>query len=245
MSEHYYRGLAQGAGHPPGTLTHVGKAREEKVTFHIIRYNSEQLDEFSPGSADECSMREELNTIEWLSVTGLHDVAAIEKIGAAFCLHPLVLEDILNTSQRPKIEDYADYLFLVVKVPCFAGEHAHLEQVSIILGKEYVLTFAESSACNLAAIQERIRNVKSRLRRMGADYLAYALLDMIVDKYFVVLENLGDQIERLEEKLVTDPSTKIIREIHRLKTQLLFLRKAAWPMREVVGGLGRGDTGLV
>ena len=167
--------------------------------------------------------------------------------GSATDFHPLVLEDILNTDQRPKMEEYGDYLYIVLKMlhDKGKGNQIEAEQVSLVLGPNFVFSFQESGGDVFDQIRERLRTGKGRLRKMGADYLAYTLVDAIVDYYFVILEKLGERIELLEEELVAHPRTETLKEIHTLKREMIFLRKAVWPLREVISGLQRGESPLV
>jgi magnesium transporter len=185
--------------------------------------------------------------VTWINVDGLHQVDVLEKLGNCYGLHSLVLEDILTTDQRPKMEDYGNYLYVVLQMIHDRGKGNRLEaeQVSLILGPNFLFSFQESPGDVFDPIRERLRSGKGRVRRMGADYLAYALLDAVVDYYFVILEKLGERIEVLEEILVTHPQTETLQEIHRLKREMIFLRKAVWPLREVISGLERGESSLV
>jgi magnesium transporter len=169
----------------------------------------------------------------------------MEKIGGLFHLHPLTLEDIVNTGQSPKMEDYKDYLFIVLKMLYYDEKMGEIttEQVSFCLGSNFLISFQEETEKDVFdTVRERIRNDKSRMRKMGADYLTYALIDAIVDSYFIILEKLGEQIEFLEEKVVNEPTQKVPHDIHKLKRAMIFLRKSIWPLREVISGMERGDS---
>ncbi len=183
----------------------------------------------------------------WINVDGVHQVEVIEKIGKSFGLHPLILEDILNTGHRPKMEDFGDFIYVTLKM-LFSDSNSNKivsEQISLVLGPNYVLSFQEREDEIFNPLKERIRNGLGRLRNMGADYLFYALVDSIVDNYFIVLENLGENIEFMEERLVTNPSPVTLRSIQELKTGMIFLNKAVWPLREIISGLERGDSALI
>jgi magnesium transporter len=171
----------------------------------------------------------------------------LEKLGAAFELHPLVLEDILNTEHRPKCEDCDDYFFIVLKMLSLddGTEEIRAEQVSIILGPAYVLSFQEREGDVFDGVRQRIHNGKGRLRALGPDYLAYALIDSVVDSYFAILEKIGDRIEALEEELIVDPDPTTLQKIHRFKRQMILLRKSVWPLREIVGELQREESPLI
>ena len=240
------KGRSRKAGLPPGTLIHIGaqKVREPKIT--ILDYDETQFHESEVKVIEECFVFKEKPTVTWFNVDGLHQTEIFEKLGECYGLHPLVLEDVLNTEQRPKMEDYGDYLYVVVKMLHDKGKKGQeAEQVSLIVGRNFVFSFQESEGDVFEPIRERIRNGKGRIRQMGADYLAYSLLDAIVDYYFVILEKQGERIEFLEEDLVANPGTKTLQEIHHLKSEMLFIRKAIWPLREVIGALERGESPLI
>ena len=199
--------------------------------------------------------------MSWIEVCGIHDVKAVEQIGREFSIHPLVLEDILNTVQRPKFEEYDDYLFIVLRVPyspaaepgekgrkaLHSGQEMHeisFEQVSLVCGKDWVLSFVESERPLFTSVRDRVLSGKGRLRGLGSDFLTYALLDVIVDQYFVVLEDLSEAIEFLDEELVRQPGPTLLRQIHAFKRQMLFLHKAVWPVREIAGTFERCGSRL-
>jgi len=213
-------GIKEKVGLPPGTLVHIGERKTEKI---------------------------KIPTVTWINIDGLQEVGVVEKIGTHFGVHPLILEDILHTGQRPKAEDLGDYLFIVLKMIYHDENEDEImgEQVSLILGQNYVISFQEREGDIFNPIRERIRNGKGRIRKAGADYLAYALIDAIVDHYFVILEKLGEKIESLEEELVTNPIPETLQMIHTLKRNLIFLRKSVWPLREVISGLERGESPLI
>ncbi len=234
-------------GLPPGTLIHIGEKKIDKPRIRVIDYDSVQLEEREAETIEECFPYRDKLTVSWINIDGLHDVGVIEKVGNHFGLHPLLLEDILNTEQRPKLEDYGDYLFIVLKMLYYEEEENKIraEQLSLILGPNIVISFQERVGDAFNPVRERIRNGKGRIRKVGVDYLAYALVDAIVDNYFIILEKFGERIEELEEELVTDPTEKTLQEIHELKREMVFLRKSVWPLRELISGLERGESSLV
>lgn len=242
-----FKKTSKKAGLPPGTLVHIGEKKTEKVKITIIDYDGEQFQEKEARTIEECVPFRDKPTVTWINLDGIHDLEIVEKFGKHFDLHPLVLEDILNTGQRPKLEDLEDYIFLVLKMLYCDEKEKEIkaEQVSIIIGSNFVISFQEREGDVFNPIRERIRNGKGRIRKMGADYLAYALMDAIVDNYFLILEILGENVEALEEELVTDPRTETLQAIHKLKREMIFLRKSIWPLREVVSGLERGESPLV
>jgi len=235
------------AGLPPGTLIHIGEKKTERLKITIIDYDESQFQEKEFRSIEECHVLKEKPTVTWIDIDGLHQVELLEKLGECFGLHPLVMEDILNTDQRPKMEDYEGYLYIVIKMLYADGKtnQIEVEQVSLILGSNFVLSFQEGERDVFDPVRERLRTGKGRLRKMGADYLAYTLLDTVVDNYFAVLERLGEKIELLEEQLVANPASRTLQDLHHLKREMIYLRKAIWPLREVVGGLARGESPLV
>jgi len=236
-------------GSSPGTLIHVGEQKMEKVGIRVLDYDTEHLEDhlIRPDEIPRCGAFREQPTVTWINLDGIHQVEIIESFGKCFNLHPLVLEDILNTEHRPKLEDYGDYLFIIVKMLQFdpEAEDIRTEQVCLILGKNFVLSFQEAEGDVFDGVRDRIRNHKGRIRGMGADYLAYALLDSIVDSYFGILEKIGDRIEGLEAELIAAPTRATQEKIHHFKREMILLRKAVWPLREVISGMQREDSPLV
>lgn len=234
-------------GLPPGTLVHIGEKKRERTTITILDYDEQHLQEQEIATVDECLPFKDKPTVTWINVDGIHQVEILERLGEYFGLHPLVVEDILNTDQRPKMEDFGDYIFIVLKMLYYSDKDNEIvtEQISLILGPNFVISFQEREGDIFDPIRERIRSEKGRIRKMGADYLAYALVDSIVDNYFVVLERLGERIEFLEDELVSNPTPETLQTIHNLKREMIFLRKSVWPLREVVSGLERGESPLI
>jgi len=213
----------------------------------IIDYDAAQFQKTEVKTIEECFPFKDTPTVTWINIDGLHEVEITEKIGKHFSIHPLILEDILHTGQRPKMEDFEDYIFLLVKM-FYYDEKANeikLEQVSLLIGSNFVISFQEREGDVFNPIRERLRNNKGRIRRMRADYLGYALLDTIVDNYFIILEKIGEKIENMEEELVTRPTPETLQTIHNLKRELIVLRKSIWPLREVVNSLERGESPLI
>jgi magnesium transporter len=210
-------------------------------------YDEARFEEREVKKIEECFVFRERPTVTWMNVDGLHQVEILEKLGECYGLHPLVLEDILNTDQRPKMEDYGEYIYIVLRDLDYSDKSNEIEgeQISLIVGSNFVFSFQEREGDTFDPIRDRIRNNKGRIRKMRADYLAYALLDSVVDNYFIILEKLGEKIEGLEEKLVTDPARETLQTIHHLKREMLFLRKGVWPLREVINSLARGESSLV
>ncbi|MBN2121071.1 MAG: magnesium/cobalt transporter CorA [Candidatus Omnitrophica bacterium] len=246
MAKHVKK-LSKTAGMAPGDLVLVGEQRTEKVKITIIDYDENQFQEKEAESIEECFLFKQTPTVTWINIDGIHDVETIEKIGRHFDLHPLILEDILNTGQRPKYEDFENQIFIVLKMLQFLEKSNEItaEQVSILLGPNLVVSFQEKTGDVFDPIRERIRKAKGRVRKMGADYLAYTLLDSIVDSYYALLERTGETIEDMDDELVANPFPETLKKIHRLKGDTIFLRKSVWPLREVISALERGESKLI
>ena len=246
MPKHFKKRSEKG-GLPPGTLVYVGEKKVEKVIITVFNYDSEQYEEKELKSIEECFPYKDRPNVTWINIEGIHQAEIMEKIANHFGIHSLVMEDILNTGQRPKMDDMDDYVYVVLKMLNYNEDDDEIdaEQISIILGQNFVISFQEKEKDVFEPIRERIRKNKGRIRKKGADYLAYALLDSVVDNYFTILEKIGERIEFLEEELVENPSTKTLQEIHGLKREMIFLRKSIWPVREVISGLERGESSLI
>jgi len=235
------------AGLPPGTLVHIGERKTKKVRITVTDYDETQFEQEAVKTVEECFPFKDRPTVTWINIDGLHDVKVIEKLGQYFGLHPLLLEDILNTEQRPKMEDFGDYIFLVVKMLNYDDktEQIEAEQVSLILGPNWVISFQEREGDVFDPLRDRLRKGKGRLRKMGADYLAYSLVDAIVDHYFIILEKFGEEIEDTETELATNPTQETLQTIRTMKKEMVFLRKSVWPLRELVSSLERGGAPLI
>lgn len=236
------------SGLPPGTLVHIGKTRETAPLLTLTKYDNGNIRELAiPASRLESEVDSAKGTI-WINLHGLQDTTILEQMGALFNLHPLVLEDILNTNQRPKLEDYEDYLYIVLKTFAYKNigteEALDSDQVSLVLGKKFVLTFLEADGAQFDSVRERLHLGKGQIRKLGADFLIYSLIDAIVDSYFVILERLDEKTEALEAELIERPQPPTLHSIYRLKREGVFLRKSLWPLREVINSLQRGDSPL-
>jgi magnesium transporter len=230
-------------GLPPGSLKYIGKERNEPIEISLFNYHQDHLDEKNSVSVEEAIAFCDLNLTTWINVNGIHNVDAIEKICTHFNIHPLTIEDIIHTDQRPKLEENEDYLFLVLKMLEYDEKHKRLqtEQVSMILGKNYVISFQERSGDTFEPVRNRLRIGKGRIRKAGADYLLYALLDTIIDNYFYILEKIGDALEEIEEELLVSPGTRSLTSLYNLKRETVVLRRSIWPLREVVNKLEREE----
>jgi magnesium transporter len=235
------------SGLPPGSLIHIGEKKTERTRITIIDYDERGFQEKEARTVEECFPFKETATVTWINIDGVHDSEVIGKIGGHFGLHPLILEDIMNTAQRPKMEDMGDHIFIVLRMISFEGKKKGIqsEQVSLILGPNFVISFQEREGDVFDPVRERVRTGKGRLRKLGPDYLAYALIDSIVDNYFAVLEKLGEKVEFIEEELVKDPGRRTLQEIHVLKREMIYLRKSVWPLREVISRLERAESALI
>ncbi|MHA2302500.1 MAG: magnesium/cobalt transporter CorA [Candidatus Thorarchaeota archaeon] len=234
-------------GLPPGTPVHTGIERTEKVTIEIVEYNEEEMSEYEADSMQDCDPPHESVNVKWVHVNGVHDLEILQYLGDTYNIHPLILEDIPSVGQRPKVEVMQNKVYLVLRSFDIVGEdrHAVSEQVSIILGTNVILSFQESSQNLFEAITNRLRRPTGRIRKDGPDYLAYALVDIVVDNYFKVLEEVGELIEQLEDKLIEGASADVLGRIYKLKRTILALRRYIWPLREVIFALNRDDTELV
>ncbi len=236
------------AGLPPGTLLHIGRERAGKAKITILDYDEAGYREGETDSVEECFPFKDRPTVTWINIDGVHSGELLEKMGECYGFHPLVLEDVMNTEQRPKMEDYSEYIYIVLKMLRYNDQNGGTvsEQISLIAGPNFVFSFQEGIEGDVfGPVRDRIRSDKSRIRKMGADYLAYSLIDAIVDNYFSVLEKLGEKVELLEERIVSNPATETLQEIHFLKREMIFLRKAVWPLREVISAVQRGESPLV
>ncbi|MBN1556586.1 MAG: magnesium/cobalt transporter CorA [Lentisphaerae bacterium] len=241
------RRRAPTAGLPPGTPVFVGEKRVATPTITVMDYDASAVREATLSAPEACRGYLQRPSVTWFNVIGLHDAALLEQLGEVFSIHPLMLEDILNTGQRPKFEEYGDTVFCVVKMLTLNPETHTLqsEQVSLVLGAHYLLTFQEIEGDVFGLIRDRIRNGKGRIRSLGCDYLAYALLDAIVDHYFLVLEDAGERVEQIQEAVLDHPGPDTLQAIHGVKRDMIFMRKILWPLRELVSELSRTDNPLI
>jgi magnesium transporter len=235
------------AGLPPGTLLHIGEEKTHDVNISIIDYDPGRVDERVRASIDDCIAFKERPSVTWINVNGIHDVSVIEAIGKAFNLHPLLLEDVMHTGQRAKMDDYETHLFVILQMVECREDHEEIEveQISIVIGSGYVISFQEWEGDVFDTVRERIRNGKGRIRLMGSDYIAHALIDAVVDNYFLALERIGEVIEGLQDQVLTDPRPETLQDIQQAKRDMIFFRKSVWPLREAVGILGREDSPLI
>jgi magnesium transporter len=235
------------AGLAPGTLIHIGERKTDETRITVMNYQAEHVQETEVKEIDSSFAFPNEASVTWINLDGIHQLNTIEAVGTHFNLHPLTMEDIVNTEQRPKMESYDDYIFMVLKMLDYAqeGDELSVEQVSLILRPNLVLSFQEKEGDVFDPVRERIRLGKGRMRREGSDYLAYALMDAVVDHYFLILEKVGERIETLEAELVANPAKRTLQTISKLKREMLFLRRSVWPLRELINSILRGDSPVI
>lgn len=234
-------------GQAPGTLIYTGKKTDKKLHIEAFDYTKESLIESILTNIEDAKSYKNTDSVTWINIDGLNAITEIADIGKQYDLHPLVLEDIVNTTQRPKIDEYDDYLFVVLKMLYYdADENVVIEQVSLVMGKNYVLSFQESEGDVFNTVRERIRHGNGRIRGLKSDYLLYALIDAVVDNYFSIIETLGNKIEDLETDLFAGHSRDGINiEVQQLKREILKVRRAIFPLREIINRIEKGEHALI
>ena len=242
-TQHYKKQVGQ----VPGTLIYTGTKEHSNLFIESFDYNTDSFVEKELKTVEEAFQFKASNTVTWINLNGLNQIAEIEKLGAHYNLHPLVLEDIVSTNQRPKIDEYEDYIFIVLKMMYYdADEKIVSEQVSFILGENYVLSLQEAEGDVFDALRERIRQAKGRIRSLGSDYLLYALIDSVVDHYYAIIETMGNKIEDLEDNLFEGlTKDEISSEIQGLKREVLKVRRAIFPLREIINRIDKSDSKLI
>lgn len=236
------------AGLPPGSLVHVSDIVRPKINISIMDYDRISLHEKQDISIEEClEHMQNASTTTWINIRGINDPKVLESIGQSLGLHALLLEDVMSAGQRSKLDDYKDYIFIVVRMLFnnTASDSIQDQQVSFVLGPNYLISFLEDSVDIFEPIRERLRSSKKRIRSMGADYLCYTMIDAIVDQYFVILEAVDKNLEVLEESLIHNHTPETMGKIQRLKREIVILRKSVWPMREVINNFRRLETPLI
>ncbi|MFC5194858.1 magnesium/cobalt transporter CorA [Bizionia hallyeonensis] len=234
-------------GKSPGTLIYTGDKTAQKLFIESFDYNPEFINELELEFIEDAFKFKSTDSITWININGLSHIDEIEKIGAHYNLHPLVLEDIVNTSQRPKIDEYENYIFVSLKMLYYdVDENITIEQVSFVLGKNYVLTFQESEGDVFDTVRERLRAGKGRIRTMGSDYLLYALIDAVVDHYYIVSETMGNKVEDLEDVLFSgNIKEDLSQQVLSLKKELLKVRRSIFPLREIISRILKSDNTLI
>ena len=238
---------AQKAGLPPGTPIYTGAEAQRPVRISVIDYDAEAVSLHPDLKPSDLPRFRDSGRPSWICVDGVHDVALVQEVAKIFGLHPLVVEDIVNVGQRPKYDDYGDYVFVVTRNLSLDAETGEVgtEQITFLLGKDWLVTFEEHEPTLFGTIASRIGQGQAQARQKGVDYLMYRLLDTIIDNYFVITEQLGVKLEDLEDKVLSDPGRETIESVLAMKRALIEMRRAVWPMREVISWLERGETTLL
>jgi magnesium transporter len=241
------KGSGVKSGMAPGTMVFIGEQKRDKVRLDVVDFTEHNFSEGLDVSIEKCQSYVNSPSVTWINVNGIHDIQLIEKLGKSFDLHPLTLEDIVNTSQRLKTEEFSHYIFTVLKMLKFndTTNNVDIEHVSIILGKNMVISFLENESEVFNSIKDRIKTSKGKIRSMKTDYLAFALMDTVVDNYFVAIEHIGDHLEQVDDQILDNPAPQDLKTIHQLKRDLLGLRKVVWPLREELGALAKSDSPLM
>lgn len=239
--------LSAKSGLPPESMVYVGKERPGSISIKLLDYDGHNIEERKIDNIQECEQYKSTNSVTWISVTGIHESAKVEEICNLFNIHPLIQEDILNTQQRTKIEEFDDYLFVTFKNIYFSefNQCIETEQISVILGKNFVLSFQETESVLFDEIYQRIHTAKGTIRQKKADYLLYKILDTAVDQYFILIDKIGDSVEDIEEETMHYPNNATSFKIQAIKKELLLLSKHILPMREALNKLEAGTSDLI
>ena len=247
MKLKHIRKSSQKAGLAPGTMVHVGEKKAERTKIHFFKYSAETVEENEIEKIEDVFHLMDAPGITWINIDGLHEIEAIDRIGKHFGVHALTLEDIVNTNQRPKMEAFDNYTYVVLKMMSVdkIAKEIHEEQISFILGETYLLTFQETEGDIFNGVRERIRKGLGRIRKMGSDYLLYALMDAVVDGYFLLLDFLGEQTGNIEEVMLTDADQDALLMIHGIKRELIHFRRQVWPIREFLSVMINGGSELI
>lgn len=235
------------SGLPPGSLVHVGEVHEHEHKITVLDYNKSTLTQRTLKSIEELLPYKTTDTVTWVIIDGLKDVSIIDAIGRHFDIHALVLEDILNTHQRPKFEEFDDYLYIVIKALALAANdfNVEYEQISLLVLNKFVFTFKEKPDAIFDPIVTRLNNDKSHLRDLGTDYLCYVIMDTIVDEYFSLQDAFDELVENVEDELLTNPSVQTLSTIQKIKRELIFLRRTVSPLRELLASIQRSESPLL
>ena len=234
-------------GASPGTLIYTGKPKTEKVKIQVMDYTRSKLEDFEAKNIQDVFKFKDKKSVTWINLTGIHETGLIAELGENFKLHPLLQEDIVNLNQRAKLEEYDNSIFLVIKMIYYdkTKKQIKIEQMSFVVGDGYVISFQEDEGDIFDIVRKRIRESMGKIRGLGSDYLVYALIDAIVDNYFLVLEKFGENIEHIEDELTEESNSQTLNNIYSLKRELILLRKSVWPLREVISSLQRNESKLV
>lgn len=243
----FFKNTSNKVGQPPGVLIYTGKYPKGAVKVTAFGYGEKTFEERAINSLEDLVSYHENNATIWVNVDGLQDVSLIEKICTYFKVHPLIMEDILHPEQRPKVEEGEGYVYVVLKMLNYEEKEqiVHFEQVSLVLGSNFILSFQEKPGDTFDSVRNRLRTSSGKIRKNGADYLMYALIDTIVDHYFIVLEKAGDILEDVEEELLMNSSRSTLHTLYALKREMLSIRRVVWPLREVIYKLEREEFKLI
>ncbi|MEJ2469600.1 MAG: magnesium/cobalt transporter CorA [Desulfuromonadales bacterium] len=247
LGKDIFRIRAKQVGLPPGSLVYTGQQKVEKPRISLVDYDQKHFATENDITIETATAYKATDSVSWINLSGIHEIDIIEQFGQHFAIHPLALEDILNTEHRPKVEEMDGYTLIILKMLFFDDQTQSVdaEQISLILGPHYVLTFQEREGDVFDGVRDRLQRSHGRIRQRGPDYLAYALIDSIVDSYFHILETVGDKLVHLEEELMRDPDQETLAKVHHYKRELLLLRKSIWPLREVINVLYKEEPAFI
>jgi len=247
LDVHKFVPSASGRYTPPGTVQYIGKPRTEESKIELIEFNESEAEKYKIEEPEQLRKFLLTEKIKWIRVTGVHDIELIARLGEIFHINQLELEDLSNTTQRPRMEERDHYIFLVFKALHLNSEDQDvvIEQVSIILGENYVLSFHETESKLFDDLRTRILTSKGRVRKMKSDYLAFALADILIDQYFYILEDIGNTVENIENELIINPDSANQEAIYRIKRRLVYVGRTIWPVRELINAIERSDHLLI
>ncbi len=243
LDVHKFVPRASGKGTPPGTIQYVGIPRAVTTKIELIEYNENEVTEYVFDQPEQVKKFMDSDMIKWIQVSGIQDVDKITRFGELFHINQLELEDICNTTQRPRMEERDDYIFLIFKALLLDTEtnEVNIEQVSLIMGDKFVLSFHETESKLFDSLQKRILTSNGRIRKMKSDYLAFTIADILIDQYFVIIENIGDSIESIESDIILNPGNANQDVIYRMKRRLVYVNRSIWPVRELISKMERSD----
>ena len=243
----FYKKRHERVGHGPGSFIFVGQQKEDEPLIRLIDYDERTLAEEEIKNTEDLHGLLDTTSVSWINVDGLHDMDLMRRIASSFNLHPLLVDDILNTGQRPKVIEYEDKIYIVLKMLTFdeSQKRINSEQLSLVVGKHYVLTFQERRGDVFDPVRNRIRRQKGRIRGAGVDYLTYALMDIVTDNYIHIIERLGEAIEELEISVLSNPKPEVMEQINTYKREMIYLRKVIRPVKEAVQNMIKSDGGFI
>lgn len=234
-------------GSLPDNSVYIGEEQVQRTTITEITYDEQSVKISDIINIQDIIQQKDKFSITWIDISGLSDTNMISQIGKIYGLHPLTIEDILNTEQRPKLDVFDSYIFIILRIHFYDNKTNILNynQINLILGHNFVITIQERLSPVFNSIKDSLQNPQNLIHKKGPDYLVHALLDVSVDTYYQILEAIGDVIEKVEEKVITNPSTEVVKQIHSLKRNMIFLRKSVWPLREIISGLHHKVSSLI